>query len=171
MIQTQAADLFGAEGLFLLLAVLIDRAELSSSADSLKRRPRPPHLTLLSSVAKKLWQQRPAEFAERLVHALTETVAAPTPGLSSDLSEALALSFVAQLDLSLTLAQYTTGVWQEEGASPRSPIPLIESITHQNYIYRHHTHVPQHQKTKVSPFSNPLSFAIHESAVQVLSRR
>lgn len=122
VIQVQAADLFGAEGQFLLLALLIERAELGSSGESLKQRPRPPHLTVLSSVASRLSQQRPAEFVESFVHTLTETVAAPAPGLLSDLSAALELPFAAQLHLSLTFAQYIADeVWQQEGTSPPAP--------------------------------------------------
>jgi hypothetical protein len=95
--------------------LLIERVELPLQQQQ-PQQPQPPHLTLLGSVAQRLSQQRPGEFAERLAHILTETVQAPTPELLPDLSEALTLPFAVQLDLSLTLAQYSVGAWQEEGA-------------------------------------------------------
>ena len=100
----QAADLYGPEGPFLLLAHLIERADVRRGG--LEARASDLPVALLASVASRLSRAEPADFAERLARVLEDTVPVPGSDDLAGLARALRVSLPARLELALALSRY-----------------------------------------------------------------
>ena len=112
----QAADLYGPEGAFLLLAHLIERADVRRGG--LEARASDLPVALLASVASRLSRAEPADFAERLARVLEDTVPVPGSDDLESLARALRVSHPARLELALALSRYGSDARRADASRP-----------------------------------------------------